>query len=84
MLTDVEDNSISNAHQFVHEVENSGIHTTIVGISDYFRSEYCEKLIEVRGFNYFCATEVDDLSKYMFENFAYTFFPSNFDIEISV
>ena len=58
MLTDVEDNSISLARKFVQDVEESSIHTTIIGISDYFKSEVCESLNEVKGFNYFCATEV--------------------------
>ena len=39
---------------------------------------------EVKGFNYFCATEIDDLKKYLFENFSFTFFPDTFDIEIGV
>lgn len=38
----------------------------------------------MKGFNYFCATELEDLNKYLFENFAYTFFPSNFDIKITL
>lgn len=84
MLTDVEDNSIANAREFVCNVEESSIHTTIIGISDYFRSSVCESLNEVKGFNYFCATEVDDLKKYLFENFSFTFFPDTFDIQISV
>ena len=84
MLTDVEDNSIMNAHKFVQDVEESNIHTTIIGISDRFRSDVCESLNEVKGFNYFCATEIDDLKKYLFENFSFTFFPDTFDIQISV
>ena len=45
MLTDVEDNSISYAKKFIEEIEASKIHTTIIGISEYFRSEVCEALI---------------------------------------
>lgn len=56
MLTDVEDNSIAHAQNFVENVEQSNIHTTIIGISDAFRSSVCESLNEVKGFNYFCAT----------------------------
>lgn len=84
MLTDVEDNSIYNARSFVEQVEASQIHTTIIGISDKFRSDVCECMNEVKGFNYFCATEIDDLKKYLFENFSFTFFPDIFDIQISV
>lgn len=84
MLTDVEDNSIAHAQTFVSNVVESNIHTTIIGISDAFKSSVCESLNEVKGFNYFCATEIDDLKKYLFENFSFTFFPDIFDIEISL
>lgn len=42
MLTDVEDNSVSESKKFIQTIETSGIHTTIIGISDSFRSEVCE------------------------------------------
>lgn len=44
MLTDVTDNSIGNTRNFIQKVEGSSIHTTIIGISDSFRSEVCESL----------------------------------------
>lgn len=83
-MTDVEDNSIQNEKKFIQDVEEMGIHTTIIGISDSFESKVCEELIQVKGFNYFCATEVEDLKKYLFENFAFTFFPSNYDMNINL
>lgn len=84
MLTDVEDNSVALSKKFIASVEESNIHTTIIGVSDAFRSEVCEELIEVKGFNYFCATEIEDLNRYLFQNFDFTFFPSNYDIEIQL
>jgi hypothetical protein len=39
----------------------SGINTTIIGVSDEFNSKLCEKLIDIKGFNYFCAVEDIDL-----------------------
>lgn len=84
MLTDVTDNSIANSRKFVEKVQESSIHTSIIGISDSFRSSVCESLNEVKGFNYFCATEVSDLKKYLFENFCFTFFPDSFDIQIGI
>jgi hypothetical protein len=83
MLTDVCDN-FGPSSPFLNSVSQAGIHTTIVGISEEFQSETCEKLIEIKGFNYFCAIEDEHLKKYLFENFDYTFFPSNYAIEISV
>ena len=47
MLTDVGDNSMTDAFTFVKNVESSGIHTTIIGVSDDFRSETCEKMNEI-------------------------------------
>ena len=38
MLTDVHDNSIRQAQNFISKVESSNIHTTVIGISDDFKS----------------------------------------------
>jgi hypothetical protein len=39
----------------------NNVSTTIIGVSSEFKSETCEQLIEVKGFNYFCAVENADL-----------------------
>ncbi len=80
MLTDVGDNSINTTNKFIEEISTSGISTTIIGVSSEFKSDICEKLNEIRGFNYFCAVETDDLKKYLFENFDWTFFPSSYEM----
>ena len=41
-------------------------------------------MINVKGFNYFCALEDKDLIKSLVDNFDYTFFPFAFNIEISL
>lgn len=84
MLTDVGDNSLATEQNFIEKVSQEDIHVTIIGISDDFRSSTCEKLSNVKGFNYFCAVEHSDLKKYLFENFDYTFLPCAFDIEVSL
>lgn len=84
MLTDVEDSSFQNEKLYMEGMAGEGIHATIIGISDSFRSDLCENLTTVKGFNYFCATETPDLRKYLFENFDFTFFPSANDIVIRV
>lgn len=66
MLTDVGDNSMSTTNKFIQDISTNGINTTIIGISSEFRSDICEQLNEIRGFNYFCAVETDDLKKYLF------------------
>ncbi len=65
MLTDVNDN-MGASSGFVQKVSQSGIHMTIVGISEEFRSETCEELAEIKGFNYMCAVKDEDLKKYLF------------------
>ena len=57
---------------------------TIVGISTEFNSKTCEDLKGTKGFNYFCATNDEDIMKYLFETFDYTFFPSSSDIVMSL
>jgi len=57
---------------------------TIIGISNEFRSQTCETLKNVKGFNYFCAINQDDIKKYVFETFDFGFFPSAYDVYISV
>ncbi len=62
----------------------SGINTTIIGVSDEFNSKLCEKLIDIKGFNYFCAVEDIDLQKHLVDHFDYTLFLSTLDMEIIV
>lgn len=66
MLTDVGDNSILTERQFIEDVSSTDIHVTVIGISDDFRSSTCEQLNNIKGFNYFCAVEQEDLKKYLF------------------
>ena len=39
---------------------------TVIGISDSFKSNVCEQLKNVKGFNYFCAVNEEDIKKYVF------------------
>lgn len=67
MLTDVCDNSIENEQVFLARASDTdNINLTIIGISDEFRSEVCESLKDVKGFNYFCAVSQEDIKKYVF------------------
>jgi hypothetical protein len=75
MLTDINDNSVSMQDQFINQLAISHIHCTIIGVSDDFQSTTCEKLIKIKGFNYFCATEDSDLKIHLSDHFDYTFFP---------
>ena len=85
VLSDVCDDSITQGLQDIKDAANQhGIHLTIVGISTQFNSKTCEALKGTRGFNYFCATNEEDILKYLFETFDYTFFPSCYDAVISL
>jgi hypothetical protein len=85
LLTDVEDGSFEHQKAFISEAaEKEGINTTVVGISTSFRSNICEKLKYVRGFNYFCAVNEEDIKKYVFETFDFGFFPAAYDIQVQL
>ena len=66
MLTDVCDNSLSSEKGYLEEFAAKSINTTIIGVSEDFRSNICEVFKNVKGFNYFSATEDEDLKKYLF------------------
>ena len=55
MLTDVNDNSVAGEELLIKKISETGVSTTIIGVSSDFKSETCEKLIKVKGFNYLCA-----------------------------
>lgn len=56
MLTDVQDNSVMNEKALIDQISSQdNINTTIIGVSSEFQSTTCEDLVEVKGFNYFCA-----------------------------
>jgi hypothetical protein len=85
MLTDVGDNSIAGSLAFVSEAsKDDNIHLTIVGISNDFRSETCEVLKNVKGFNYFCAINNADIKKHIFEEFNFNFLSVAHHVEISL
>ena len=84
MLTDVGDNSLQTTEQFIYSLQTKGINTTIIGISDDFIASTCEKLTNVKGFNYFCAVEDSDLIKHVVDNFDFTFFPCLYKVVITL
>ena len=84
MITDVCDNSLSGSNDFVQKASETNIHLSIVGVSSSFRSETCEKLKNIKGFNYFSAVNEEDLMKYIFHTFDFGFFPVAHDIELSI
>ena len=57
---------------------------TVIGISDSFKSNVCEQLKNVKGFNYFCAVNEEDIKKYVFETFDFGFFPAAYDVNVTL
>lgn len=56
MLTDVADNSFGGGLKFIDEASiDDNIHLTVIGISNEFKSNTCDTLKNIKGFNYFCA-----------------------------
>ena len=85
MLTDVCDSSIGDQKEFIETVANiNNIHTSIIGISTEFQSQACEVFKEIKGFNYFCAVNQEDIQKYVFETFDFGFFPSASNVSIEL
>lgn len=85
MLTDVCDEDFSSYRSFVEEcAEKNRINTSIVGISTDFKSESCEVFKEIKGFNYFCAVNQEDIKKYVLETFDFGFFPSASNAQITI
>lgn len=41
MVTDVNDNSMLTTNQFIDQMSNSNINTTIIGVSSDFKSSIC-------------------------------------------
>ena len=60
------------------------IHTSIIGISTEFQSQSCEVFKDIKGFNYFCAVNQEDIKKYVFETFDFGFFPSVTNIQVDI
>ena len=62
----------------------NNIHTSIIGISTEFQSQSCEVFKDIKGFNYFCAVNQEDIKKYIFETFDFGFFPSATNIQVDI
>lgn len=84
ILSDVCDQSIYQGIEAIKKAADEHIHLTIIGVSNEFDSKPCELLKDTPGFNYFCAVNQEDILKYTFETFDYTFFPSAHDITITI
>lgn len=85
IISDVEDNSVTQSVKLIQRAAvKENVHLSIVGISADFNSQTCEALKDTKGFNYFCAVDIDDILKYLFETFDYAFFPSASNLKITL
>lgn len=84
MITDVGDSSFAQEGPTIEGAAKEGVNLTIVGVSSEFQSRICEGLKHIRGFNYFCAINDDDIKKYVFEEFDFSFFPAAHNEQIAI
>ena len=83
MITDVCDESFSGQKEYITNMaEKNNIHLTIIGVSNEFKSQICEKFTEIKGFNYFCAVKESDLKQYIEDTFCTGFFPNAVNIKV--
>lgn len=54
-MTDVEDASFKDQRPAIELASLKKNYLTIVGIGSSFRSDICEEMVNVPGYNYFCA-----------------------------
>jgi hypothetical protein len=80
----MDDQFSSNRKVIENLADEYNIHATIIGISKDFESRYCENLIDIKGFNYFCVVEDLDLTKFVVDQFDYTFFPFAFNTKLKM
>ena len=84
MLTDLGNNTFPDTVKIIENAAEKSIHLSLIGVSSAFQSQFCECFKNVKGFNYFCATNDDDLMKYIFHTFDFGFFSSAHNIELEI
>ena len=84
IITDMEDNANETLTEFCEKISEEGIYISILGISDNFRTDLAELTSHVKGANYVVITEINDINKYLVEDFEYLCFPNATNITLEV
>ena len=84
IITDMEDNVDKTLTEFCEKLSKEGIYISILGISKRFRTDLAELTSHVKGANYVVITEINDINKYLVEDFEYLCFPNATNITLEV
>ena len=85
IITDMEDSVDENLTEFCEKISIENIYVTILGISSNFRSDLAEMTSHIKGANYVVIREIEDINKYLVEDFEYLCFQnaSNLTLEVT-
>jgi len=85
IITDMEDSIDEKLAEFCEKISKENIYVSILGISYNFRSDMAEMTSHIKGANYVVIREIDDIKKYLVEDFEYLCFQnaSNLTLEVT-
>ena len=85
IITDMEDSVDEKLTEFCEKISSENIYITILGISSDFRSDMAEMTSHIKGANYVVIREIEDIKKYLVEDFEYLCFQnaSNLTLEVT-
>ena len=84
IITDMEDDVDKTLTEFCEKISEEGIYISILGISSDFRTDLAELTSHVKGANYVVIKEIEDINKYLVEDFEYLCFPNATNLALEV
>ena len=84
IITDMEDSVGKTLTEFCEKISKEGIYVTILGISSEFQTDLAELTAHVKGANYVVIKDINDITKYLVEDFEYLCFPNATDITMEI
>ena len=84
IITDMEDNVQNDLKSFVEKISKENIYVTILGISKSFKTDLAEVTTQVKGANYTLITDVNDINKYLVEEFDSLCFQNASNLKLEV
>ena len=84
LLTDMEYRHDEKFINLCHQISKEKIYLTILGISNSFNTELVEEIAHIKGSNYYVITKVNEIEKYLVNEFNYICFPNCFDMKLEI
>jgi uncharacterized protein YegL len=84
LLTDMEYRHDEKFINLCHQISEEKIYLTILGISNSFNTELVEEIAHIKGSNYYVITKVEEIEKYLVNEFNYICFPNCFDMKLEI